>query len=93
MSRPTVREINYVDFKRTLERAATAGTRVEASDKSRWAAFVAAHRVKEAGFNAYAKGHSDSLRPVIIDEPEPSGGYYLYSDRDEVCLKWISRTL
>jgi hypothetical protein len=93
MSRPTVREINYVDFKRILERAATAGTRVELSNKTRWTAFVTEHRVKEAGFSAYAKGHSESLVPVIIDEPEPTGGYYLYSDRDEVCLKWISRTL
>jgi len=92
MSRPTVREINYVDFKRVLERAATIGTRVESSDRIRWEAFVTAHRVKEAGFSAYARSHSDSLRPVIIDEAEPNGGYYLYSDRDEVCLKWISRS-
>jgi hypothetical protein len=93
MSRPTVKEINYVDFKRILERAAALGTRVELSDKSRWSAFVAQHRVKEAGFGAYARSHSDSLKPVIIDEPEPDGGYYLYSDRDEVCLKWIARLL
>jgi hypothetical protein len=93
MSRPTVREVNYVDFKRILQRAATLGTRVEASDKTRWTAFVAEHRVKEAGFHAYARSHSESLKPVIIDEPEPNGGYYLYSERDEVSLKWISRVV
>jgi hypothetical protein len=93
MSRPTVKEINYVDFKRTLERAATAGTRVEAADKARWNAYVEANRVKEAGFMAYARSHSESLKPVIIDEPDPSGGYFLYSERDEVCLKWIPRAV
>jgi hypothetical protein len=93
MSRPTVKEINYVDFKRILQRAANGGTRVETSDRQRWAAFVAQQRVKEAGFGAYAKNYSDSLKPVIIDESEPDGGYYLYSERDEVCLKWVPRAL
>ena len=40
MSRPTVKEINFADFKRILAGAATSGTRVEASDKPRWTAFV-----------------------------------------------------
>ena len=93
MSRPTVKEINYVDFKRSLERAAVLGTRVEVSDKARWTAFVAQNRVKEAGFHAYARSHSESLKPVIIDEPEPNGGYFLYSERDEVCLKWVPRAV
>lgn len=92
MSRPTVKEINYVDFKRILESALAAGTRVEKADKSRWTTFVTQHRVKEAGFNAYARSHSESLKPIIIDEPAPNGGYYLYSERDEVCLKWIPGT-
>jgi hypothetical protein len=93
MSRPTVKEINYVDFKRILERAATTGTRVEAADKARWSVYVSEFRVKEAGFHAYARSHSDSLKAVIIAEPEPDGGYYLYSERDEVCLKWIPRVV
>jgi len=92
MSRPTVKEINYVDFKRILEQAAANGTRVEKSDKSRWSTYVTQNRVKEAGFSAYAKSHSESLKPVIVDEAGPSGGYYLYSERDEVCLKWIPRS-
>jgi hypothetical protein len=49
--------------------------------------------VKEAGFSAYAKNYSDTLKPVIVDDSEPDGGYYLHSERDEVCLKWIPRTL
>ena len=93
MNRPTIRQINYVDFMRSLERAATRGTRVETSDKSRWTAYVAEHRVKEAGFHAYARSHSDTLKPVIIAEPEPVGGYYLYSVQDEVCLKWVPRVV
>jgi hypothetical protein len=91
MSRPTIKEINYADFKRILEQAAAAGTRVEKADKARWTAYVTQNRVKEAGFNAYARNHSESLKPVIVDESGPNGGYYLYSERDEVCLKWIPR--
>lgn len=91
MSRPTVKEINFVDFKRMLEQALAAGTRVEKADKQRWSTFVSQQGVKEAGFHAYARSHSESLKPIIIDEPAPNGGYYLYSERDEVCLKWIPR--
>ena len=93
MNRPTVKEVNYADFKRILQRASAAGTRVEAADKERWAAVVARHRVKEAGFSAYARNYSDTLKPVIVDDSEPDGGYYLYSERDEVSLKWIPRTI
>ena len=57
----------------------------------RWSAYVNQHRVKEAGFIAYARSHSESLKPVIVDDPGPNGGYYLFSERDEVCLKWIPR--
>jgi hypothetical protein len=92
LNRPTVKEINFVDFKRELERAATVGTRVEPTDKPRWTAYVNQHRIKEAGFGAYARSYSESLKAVIIDEPDPAGGYYLYSERDEVSLKWIPRT-
>jgi hypothetical protein len=75
MSRPTVKEINYVDFKRILEQAMAAGTRVEKSNTKRWTAYVNEHRIKEAGFVAYARSHFESLKPVIVDEPGPSGGY------------------
>ena len=92
MSRPTVKEVNYVDFKRILQQATAAGTRVEKGDKSRWSTYVTQNRVKEAGFFAYARSHSESLKPVIIDETGPNGGYYLVSERDEVCVKWIPGT-
>lgn len=93
MNRPTIKEINFADFRRMLQRAITDGTRLEASDRTEWAAFVAEHRVKEAGFAAYAKNYSESLKPVIIDDRGPDSGYYLVSDRDEVCLKWIPRVI
>ncbi len=91
MSRPSVKDINFVDFKRLLDKATVNGTRVEKSDKERWSAFVNKHGVKEAGFMAYSRAQSESLKPVIIDESGSNAGYYLYSDRDEVCLKWVPR--
>jgi hypothetical protein len=93
MNRPSVKAINWADFNRIMQRAVTAGTRVEPGDRHRWMAFVTRHRVKEAGFSAYARVYSDTLKPVIVDDSEPDGGYYLFSERDEVCLKWIPREL
>jgi hypothetical protein len=91
MSRPTVKEVNFVDFKRMLQKAIADGTRVERSDKVRWEAFIQKHHVKEAGFSAYVRGQSETLKPVIIAEPDPNAGYYLCSERDELCLKWVPR--
>lgn len=88
MSRPSAREINYFDFKEALGRASVTGTRVEPSDRARWDGYVAAHQIREAMFGNYCKGMCESLKPVIIDDNDPWGGYYLYSKDDEVCFRW-----
>jgi hypothetical protein len=88
MSRPIVEELNFQEFKRALEKALAAGTRIVPTESSRWAAYVSAHGVREVNFQAYARGKYDSLDALIIDEPGSWGGYYLWSPAEEVVLRW-----
>jgi hypothetical protein len=88
MSRPTVVELNFPEFKRALENAVAQGTRIVPREKDRWEAYVAANQIRELNFQAYARGKFDNLEPVIIDAGPPWGGYYLWSAAEEVVLRW-----
>ena len=88
MARPIVEELNFTEFRRALEAANVAGTRITPQQKERWAAYVAKHGVRETNFQAYAAGKYDDLEPVIIDSDPPWGGYYLWSVREEIVLRW-----
>jgi hypothetical protein len=88
MSRPTVQQTNFIEFRRALERARAAGTRIVPGEKDRWQRYVTEHGVRERNFQAYAAGKYQTLEPVIIDEPGEWGGYYLWSATEEVALRW-----
>jgi hypothetical protein len=88
MSRPIVEELNFQEFKRALDKALAAGTRILPTEGTRWAAYVNAHGVRENNFQAYARGMYESLDALIIYEPAPWGGYYLWSPAEEVVLRW-----
>jgi len=88
MSRPIVEELNFQEFKRALEKALAAGTRILPTEGARWAAYVSEHDIRETNFKAYARGMYDSLDALIIDEPGTWGGYYLWSPAEEVVLRW-----
>ncbi|MGH8177675.1 MAG: hypothetical protein ACREV5_15575 [Steroidobacter sp.] len=88
MARPTVEEVDFQEFKRLLERALVDGTRITPRETDRWTKYVATHGVREVNFKAYAAGKYANLDAVIIDEPAPSGGYFLWSVADEVVLRW-----
>jgi len=88
MSRPTAQKIEYSDFKRALERAVAAGTRISTRDAERWATYVTAKGVREHNFKAFLVGQYDKLEAVIIDDPGEWGGYYLWSALDEVAFRW-----
>jgi hypothetical protein len=88
MSRPTVLEVNFHEFKRALESALTAGARITPGEPQRWKAYVDANKVRELNFQAYVRGKHDNLVPVIIDTGPPWGGYYMWSAKDEVALRW-----
>ena len=84
---PRLVEVNYYRFQAALQQAANSGRRIEKRDKTRWAAYVKAHDVKEASSLRIAQASSPSVQPVIIESGEGEG-YYLYSSDDEVCLKF-----
>jgi hypothetical protein len=88
MSRPTVVELNYQEFKRALDGAIAANTRILPREKERWAQYVAANQVRELNFQAYIRGKFDNLEPVIIDAGPPWGGYYMTSAAEEVVFRW-----
>ena len=89
MGRPRIVEVNYHQFKAALQAAIDSGTRIDVTEQERWARYVNAKRVKEISFKSYGKGLYEFLKPVIIDEDGPWGGYYLHSPDEEAVLKWV----
>ena len=88
MGRPRIVEKNYHEFKAALQQAIDSGSRIDISEKERWAKYVREHRIKEVSFKSYAQGLYEFLKPVIIDEEGPWGGYYMHSPDEEAVLKW-----
>ena len=89
MSRPTVVELNYPEFRKALEIAVATGTRIVPREKERWERYVAQNKVREVNFQAYARGRYENLEAVIIeDSTGPWGGYYMWSPQDEIVLRW-----
>jgi hypothetical protein len=92
MDRPRIVDVNFYDFKTSLKRAADLGGRIEPSEKEKWQAYVKEHQVKEASCLVFGRSKSESIKPVIINSGEDWDGYYVYSDEDEVALKWVPGT-
>lgn len=92
MDRPRIIDVNFFEFKTHLKRAADLGGRIEPSDKKKWQDFIKQHGVKEATCMIHGRAKSETMKPVIINIGEPCDGYYVYSDIDEVVLKWESPT-
>lgn len=88
MARPRIVEKDYFQFQRALKRAMEGGRRIEKTEADRWKAWVKEHRIKEAAFKSFGANMYEDLEPVIIDEDNEWGGYYLYSRDEEVVLAW-----
>ena len=88
MSRPSLQEVNFQEFKRALENAIATGARITPREKDRWARYIEAQGIRETNVRAYGFGMYADLEPVIIDGDSPAGGYYLWSAAEEVALRW-----
>lgn len=88
MVRPRIKDVDYHEFMAALRKAIDDGSRIDVSERKRWAEWVRQHRVKEAAFKTFGGGLFEGLEPVIIDSAGPWGGYYLHSSIEEACLKW-----
>ena len=42
-----------------------------------------------ASFKSFGAGMYEGLQPVIIDQDDEWGGYYMYSKDEEVVLTWV----
>ena len=89
MDRPRIVDVSFYDLKTNMKRAADVKGLINPSDKEKWKAYVKEHGVKEATCLSFGRKKSDSVKPVIINAGGAWDGYYVYSDTDEVALKWV----
>jgi hypothetical protein len=89
MARPRIVEKDYYQFQLALRKAVDTGSRIDVSEKERWKEWVKKHRIKEASFASFGKGMYEGLEPVIIDQDDNWGGYYMFSQDEEVVLTWV----
>ena len=92
MARPSIVEKDYYQFQQALRRAIDTGNRIDISEKQRWKEWVKTHRIKEASFKSFGAGMYEGLEPVIIDQDDQWGGYYMFSTDEEVVLTWVRET-
>ncbi len=89
MARPRIVEKDYYQFQQALQRAVDTGNRIDVSEEKRWKEWVKEHRVKEASFKSFGAGMYEGLEPVIINQNDEWGGYYMFSKAEEVVLTWV----
>lgn len=88
MSRVRIVEKNYSEFTTALRTATDSGRKLEPVDKGRWKDFVTENRIQEAAFRSIANKKYEGMKPVVIEEDESWGGYYMYTTDEEAVLKW-----
>jgi hypothetical protein len=89
MARPRIVEKDYYQFQQALRRAVDNGNRIDVAEKERWKTWVKEHHIKEASFRSFGAGMYEGLQPVIIDQDDEWGGYFMYSKDEEVVLTWV----
>lgn len=86
MARAKVVDYDYYQFLRILQRAGSAGQRIDKSD-SRWGDYVRTNKINEVAATAIARQKFENATPVIIAEGNDTDGLYFYSKDDEACLR------
>jgi hypothetical protein len=89
MARAKVVDFDYYQFLRLLQRAGSAGKRIEKSDP-RWGDFVRDNKINEVAATAIARQKFENATPVIIAEGQDTDGLYFYSKNDEACLRLMT---
>ena len=88
MPRAKVVDFDYYHFLRLLQRATSAGGRIEKTD-ARWADFVKAKGINEVAATAIARQKFEDVAAVIIDEGQDTDGLYFFSKNEESCLRLV----
>lgn len=89
MARAKVVDYDYYQFLRILQRAGSAGLRIDKSD-SRWVDYVRTNKINEVAATAIARQKFENATPVIIAEGNDTDGLYFYSKDDEACLRLMA---
>ena len=88
MARARIVAVDYYEFTKNLRKAADNGTRIEKSQKEKWEAYVAEHKINEIAMHSWGRSKFGGSTPVIIDSGSDADGYYVYSKDEEAALKW-----
>ena len=88
MARSKVVDTDYYQFLNLLQRAGTAGPRIERSDP-RWAQYIKEHGINEVAATAIARQKFEGVVAVIISEGQPTDGLDFSAKNDECCMKLV----
>jgi hypothetical protein len=86
MARAKVVDFDYYQFLKIMQRASSAGQRIDKGD-SRWGGYVRDHKINEVAATAIARQKFESATAVIIAEGGEMDGLYFFSRDDEACLR------
>jgi hypothetical protein len=86
MARAKVVDFDYYQFLKLMQRASSAGQRIDKSD-SRWGEYVRSNKINEVAATAIARQKFENASAVIIAEGSDTDGLYFYSKDDEACLR------
>jgi len=92
MAQPRIVEVDYYVLLDKLKAAVAAGGRIEKTDKESWQAYLSTHDVNVTTMQAWAKVKfmRGKAKMAIINHGADWDGFYVYSDQDELALKWES---
>ena len=94
MAQPRIVEVDYHVLQDKLKVAFAAGGRIEKTEKTRWDEYVKTHGVNVTTMQAWAKVKfmRGKTKMAIISHGVDWDGFYVWSEGDEVALKWESGT-
>jgi hypothetical protein len=88
MAPAKVVNFDYYEFLTMLQRASSAGKRID-KDDSRWTAYIKQFRINEIAATAIARQKFEHITPVIMAEGLDTDGLYFYTREEEACLRLV----
>jgi hypothetical protein len=88
MAPAKVVNFDYYEFLTMLQRASSAGKRID-KDDSRWTAYIKQFGINEIAATAIARQKFEHITPVIIAEGLDTDGLYFYTREEEACLRLV----
>lgn len=90
MAKSPFQTVLFHPFMAMLKRSAANGHRIEPADKQPWAQYIRDHKIPIAGLMVYGQSMSESIRAVVVSGEGADDGLYLYSEDDEVSVRFVA---